>query len=132
MRGLVVNLRARGLLAALVALMAHLSATSIAAQSQRVVPPDDWRYPLLDALILRRPAVARDVWLANQPWRAGEIAGVLARADAMPGLSSLERQWVETLVSDELESHGDPIVYHNQVSGRYQVDFATDQASFEP
>jgi hypothetical protein len=102
------------------------------AQSLRVVPPDDWRYPLLDALILRRPAVARDVWLANRPWRAGEIAGVLARAGATPELSPLERQWVETLVSHKLGSDGVPIVYHNQVSGRYQGDFATDQASFEP
>jgi hypothetical protein len=111
---------------------ALLFASTVAAQSHRFIPPDDWRTPILDALLLRHPAAGREVWLANRPWRAGEIASVLERAASAAELSPLERQWVELLSSEKLNAVGDPLVVHNQLSGRYRGEFATDQASFEP
>lgn len=105
----------------------------MSGQSLRVVPLGDRRYPLLEALVLRHPTAARDLWLANRPWREGEVDEFVRQLGGLPELGPLERGWVRMLAAEEESGAGGrPVAYHNEVSARYEGTFATDHASFDP
>jgi hypothetical protein len=108
------------------------------AQTLRVVPLEDWRYMVIDALLLRNPDLSGEVWLSNRPWRERDLNAVVEAFRVEPSASedALERGWVDALGEasrldpDSLDS--DPIETFHQIGGRFLGFRSTDDASFEP
>lgn len=125
----------------LVALVFGLVLTAAApadGQSLRTVPLGHWAYGVADALLLRHPELATQVWLGNRPWREGDFAA-LWRAARRPGRGAtdpLAAGWLELLgqefeLGPGLERTG-PRWIHNDVSARYEGHYQSDDATFDP
>ncbi|CAN5195181.1 hypothetical protein BH18GEM1_BH18GEM1_01390 [soil metagenome] len=119
-----------------------LAAAPVSGQGLRTVPPGDRVDRLVDALLLRNPALGRHVWYGRRPWREWEIDSLVAAAERDIGSPSaaggtegreLERGWL-ALLQDEPESaeEATTVDYHNVLSARYHGEIREDDASFEP